>query len=126
MQPVSYDAKQSLTRNATDAEVHQHDLFHNPVLGSLGKQDLISVTASPKYNSTFGNALVRGLRECNHVLEYTFSTAEPGICFSRDCSWNDAVVATVSDASFGQETEDRQIHVTLQMSTSIHDRTGSR
>ena len=53
--------------------------------------------------STFENACVRDLRECNRIVEYATSTSTRGIYFSPKISWDDAVVVTISDASFCQE-----------------------
>ena len=55
--------------------------------------------------STFESACVGDLRECNRIVEHATSTSTRGICFSPDSSWDVAVVATISDASFGQEQE---------------------
>ena len=55
--------------------------------------------------STFENAYVRDLRECNRIVEYATPTSTRGIYFSPAFSSGDAVVATISDASFCQEEE---------------------
>ena len=49
--------------------------------------------------------LVKDLRECNCIVEFAISTSTRGIYFSPDFSWDDAVVVTISDASFCQEQE---------------------
>ena len=55
--------------------------------------------------STFENACVRDLRECNRIVEYATSTSTGGIYFSPDPSWDDAAVVSISDANFCQEQE---------------------
>ena len=44
------------------------------------------------------------LETCVSAIALT-STSTRGICFSSVCSWRDAVVVTISDASFCQEQE---------------------
>ena len=58
-----------------------------------------------KTQSTFENACVRDLRECNRIVENATSTSRRGMSFSPDFSWDDAVVVTISDASFCQEQD---------------------
>ena len=79
-----------------------------------------------KYKHTFENDLVRDLCECDHILEYVVSTAALGRSLSPESSWNDAVFATISSARFCQDRTSRRFHATLQISTCIHHRTGSR
>ena len=55
--------------------------------------------------STFENACVRDLRECNRIVEYATSTSTRGVCFFPDFALDDAVVVTISNASFYQEQE---------------------
>ena len=55
--------------------------------------------------STFEGACVRNLRECNRIVEYAPSTSTRGIFFPPDFSWDDAVLVTISDASFCQEQD---------------------
>ena len=58
-----------------------------------------------KLQSVAGNGYVKDLRECNKVLEYAHSLAHEGLYFSsKGLSWDDAVVCTISDASFCNET----------------------
>ena len=49
--------------------------------------------------------LVKDLRECDRIVEFAISTSTRGIYCSSDFSWDDAVVVTISDASFCQEQE---------------------
>ena len=58
-----------------------------------------------KIRSTFEYACVRDLLECNRIVECATSTSTRGIYFSSASSWDDAVVATISDACFCQEQE---------------------
>ncbi len=58
-----------------------------------------------KLQSVAGNGSVKDLRECNKVLEYALETSDQGIHFaSEGLSWDDAVVCTITDASFCNET----------------------
>ena len=58
-----------------------------------------------KLQSVAGNGFVKDLRECNKVLEFAHSLAHEGLYFSSEgLSWDDAVVCTISDASFCNET----------------------
>ena len=56
----------------------------------------------PHFEDT--KALLKML-ECNRIVQYAISTSTRGIKFSPVFSWNDAVVVTISDASFCQEQE---------------------
>ena len=58
-----------------------------------------------KLQSVAGNGCIKDLRECNKVLEYAQETSSEGIHFaSEGISWDDAVVCSISDASFCNET----------------------
>ena len=51
------------------------------------------------------HAKVKDLRECNQILEHAKKTSEKGIYFSHKAArWEDAVVMTITDASFCNET----------------------
>jgi len=51
-------------------------------------------------------ATIQELREANAILNHAKETSHIGIYFSPDGpEWNDAVVCTISDASFGNESE---------------------
>jgi hypothetical protein len=52
-----------------------------------------------------GNGRVRDLRQANKVLDQAFKTSEEGLYFSSDFNWDDCVVASITDASFGNEEE---------------------
>ena len=69
-----------------------------------------------KIRSTFGNACVRNLRECNRIVEFAISTSTRGIYLSPELSWADAVVVTICDASCCQEQE--QVDGTTQNAKS--------
>ena len=46
------------------------------------------------------------LRECNHMLEFAKATSDTGIFFSSSgVNWDDAVICTITDASFCKETK---------------------
>ena len=54
--------------------------------------------------SLVNKATVKELRETNRILEYPIEGSEIGIYFSSSAfSWDDAVVATIGDASSGNE-----------------------
>ena len=58
-----------------------------------------------KLQSVAGNGFVKDMRDCNKVLEYAQETSSEGIHFSSSgFTWDDAVVCTVADASFCNET----------------------
>ena len=47
------------------------------------------------------------MRECNKVLEYALNTSDEGIYFaSSGITWDDAVICTITDASFCNEAVD--------------------
>ena len=97
--------KHGLTRKATADEIHQLRSVTQS-LGWIARQTRpdLSYRVS-KIQSTFENACVRDLRECNRTVEYATSTSTRGIYFSPDLSWDDAALVTISDASFCQEQE---------------------
>ena len=58
-----------------------------------------------KLQSVCSKGTVKDMRECNKVLEYAQSTSDEGIHFaSVGLNWDDAVVCSVGDASFANET----------------------
>jgi len=58
-----------------------------------------------KLQSVAGNGFVKDMRECNKVLEYAQAHSHEGIHFSSSGpTWDDAVVCTITDASFCNET----------------------
>ena len=58
-----------------------------------------------KLQSVAGQGYVKDMRDCNKVLEYAHETSSLGIHFaSEGISWDDAVVCSISDASFCNET----------------------
>ena len=58
-----------------------------------------------KLQSVAGNGCIKDIRECNKVLEYAQSCSDEGIFFaSEGIIWDEAVVCSISDASFCNET----------------------
>jgi hypothetical protein len=58
-----------------------------------------------KLQSVAGNGCIKDIRECNKVLEYAQSCSDEDIFFaSEGITWNEAVVCSISDASFRNET----------------------
>ena len=97
--------KHGLTRKATASEVH-HKRSVTQSVAWISKQTRPDLSYRiSKIQSTFENACVGDLRECNRIVESAVSTSTRGIYFSPDFSWDDAVVETISDASFCQEQE---------------------
>ena len=57
-----------------------------------------------KLQSVAGKGTVKDLRACNKVLEFALGTSEGGIFFSSEgIVWDEAVVCSINDASFGNE-----------------------
>ena len=99
VQPNTYDAKYGLTRKATTSEVHQlRSVTQSPAWIARQTRPDFSYRIS-KIQSTFENACVKDLRECYRIVEYPTYTS------TRCIYWDDAVVVTISDASFFQEQE---------------------
>ena len=99
VQPITYDAKAGVTRKATADEIHQLRSVTQS-LACIARQTCPDLSyCTSKIQSTFE------MRECNRIVEYATSTSTRGIHCSPDFSWDDAVVATISDASFCQEQE---------------------
>ena len=97
-------AKHGLTRKATADEIHQLR-FVTQSLAWIVRQTRLDLSYRiSKIQSTFENACVH-LHECNRIVKYATSTSTRGIYVSSESSWDDAVVVTISDASFCQEQE---------------------
>ena len=69
VQPVDHDAKQGLTRKAKGPEVHQLRSVALSLAWIVRQTRPDRSYRFTKVQSTFGNALVRKLRHCNHILE---------------------------------------------------------
>ena len=114
VQPITHDVKHGLTRKATADETHQLRSVTQS-LAWIARQTRLDLSYRiSKIQSTFENACVRDMRECNRIVEYGTSTSARGVYFSPAFSWDDAVVATISDASFCQEPE--QLYESLRTS----------
>ena len=58
-----------------------------------------------KFQSVAGKGCIKDIRECNEVLEYAQSCSDEGIFFaSEGLDWDYAVMCSISDASFCNET----------------------
>jgi len=58
-----------------------------------------------KLQSVAGKGYIKDMRECNKVLEYAQQHSTEGIFFSSEgITWDEAVVCTITDASFCNET----------------------
>jgi hypothetical protein len=58
-----------------------------------------------KLQSVAGKGFVKDMKECNKVLEFAQDNSTEGIHFaSSGVTWDDAVVCTITDASFCNET----------------------
>ena len=105
VQPITHDAKHGLTRKATADEIHQLRSVTQS-LAWIARQTRPDLSYRiSKFHSTFENACVRELRECNKTVEYATSKSTRGIKISSVFSWDHAVVATISDASLCQDQE---------------------
>ena len=72
VQPITYDAKHGLTRKATASEVHQLR-FVTQSLAWIARQTRPDLCYRfSKIQSTFENACVRDLRECNRIVELCY------------------------------------------------------
>ena len=70
--PITYDAKHGLTRKAAADEV----LIRHTSLAWIARQTRLDLSYRiSKIQSTFETAFVRGLRECNRIVEYATSTS---------------------------------------------------
>ena len=57
-----------------------------------------------KLQSVAGKGCIKDIRDCNKLLEYAQSCSDEGIFFSSDgIDWDDAVLCSISDASFCNE-----------------------
>ena len=80
------------------------------VIGSLGWiarqcHPELSYSVS-KLQGVVSKATLKDLKETNGALDLTMNHAEDGIVFRSDAiSWDDAIVVSVTDASFAQEVE---------------------
>ena len=102
---ITYDAKQCLTRKAAANDENQLR-YVTQSLAWITRQTQPDLSYRiSKIQSTFENACVRDLRECNRIVEYLLSTSTRDIYFSPVFFWDDVVVVTISDASFCQEQE---------------------
>ena len=83
VQPITYDAKHGLTRKSTADEIRQlRSLTQSLAWIARQTRPDLSYRIS-KVQSTFENACVRDLRECNRTVEYATSTSTRVIYFSR-------------------------------------------
>ena len=78
-QPITYDAKHALTRKATADKTH-HLRSVTQSLAWIARQTRPDLSYRiSKIQSTFENACVRDLRECNRIVQYATSTSTRGI-----------------------------------------------
>ena len=79
-QPITHDATH--TRKASENEVHQLRSVTQS-LAWIARQPLLDLSyCISKIPSTFENACVRALRECNRIVVYDTSTSTRGISIS--------------------------------------------
>jgi len=104
--PIKYKThKRMMTELATDSEIAQM----RSVIGSLGwiarqcRPDL-SYEVS-RGQSVVSKATIKDLKEANQAVEKAHAYSEKGILWRSDAiSWETALVVTITDASFAQET----------------------
>ena len=70
VQPITYDAKHGLTRKATASEVHQLRSVTQSLAWIARPTRLDLSYRISKIQSTFENACVKDLRECNRIVEH--------------------------------------------------------
>ena len=81
VQPITYDAKNGLTRKATADDRHQlRSVTQSLAWNARQTRPDLSYRIF-KFQSTFENACVRDLRECNRIVEYAASTSTRGTYF---------------------------------------------
>ena len=104
IKPIVYDDAKKLTQLCNETEITQI----RSVIAALAwvarqVRPALSFRVS-RMQSLVNKATVKELRETNRILEYAIESSEIGIYFSSSAfSWDDAVVATIGDASFGNE-----------------------
>ena len=82
VQPITHDMRHGLTRKATADELHQLRSVTQS-LAWIARQTRPDLSYRiSKIQSTFENACVRDLRECNCILEYATSTHSLHLFFS--------------------------------------------
>ena len=81
LQSITHDAKRGVTRKATADEIHQLRSVTQS-LAWIARQTRPDFSHRiSKIRSTFENACVRDLRECNRIVEYATSTSTRGIYY---------------------------------------------
>ena len=105
VQPITYDAKHGLTRKSAANEVHQLRSVTQSLAWIVRQTRPDLSHHISKIQSTFENVCARDLSDCNRIVEHAICTSTRGVYFSPAFSWDDAVVVTISDASFCQEHE---------------------
>ena len=105
IQPITYDMKHGLTRKATADEIHQLRSVRQ-CLGCIARQTHPDLSHRiSKIRSPFENIMSETCVSAIKIVEYATSTSTCGVHFSPELFWDDAVVATISDARFCQEQE---------------------
>ena len=60
-----------------------------------------------KLQCVAGKGTVKDMRQANKILDDALETSSEGLYFSSEgISWQDAVICTITDASFGNEFEE--------------------
>jgi len=103
--PIRYAPGRRLTEPCSDTEKTQ-------LLSVVGSLAWIARMTRPdlsyrvsRLQSRSKHALVRELKEANIVLNYALENSKFGLTFTPKLDWDTAVMVTVSDASFAQESE---------------------
>ena len=104
--PIGYDKKRKLTDKCTAGETTQLRSV-TAALAWVARQvrPRVSYRVS-RMQGLMQVATVQELREANAILSHAKETSNIGIYFSPDGpDWNEAVVCSIGDASFGNEVE---------------------
>ena len=113
IEPIKYAPGRKLTEPCSDQEKSQ-------LLSVVGSLAWIARMCRPdlsyrvsRLQSRSKKALVRELKEANIVLDYALQDSKTGLRFTPQLDWDNAVLTTVSDASFAQEQDivgDETVH----------------
>ena len=72
-----------------------------------------------KLQCVAGKGTVKDMKECNKVLEFALQTSDEGLYFASDgFDLDEAVLCTITDASFANDTE--EVNVVNEAGRSQH------
>ena len=104
IRPIKIPDKRKLTSECTPTEVTQVRSV-TAALAWVGRQtrpDLCYRVS--RMQTMIKQATIKEMKECNKILEYALQTSGQGIYFSSSgFTWDDMVVCSIGDASFGND-----------------------